>query len=105
MNKHEDLRIGQIIKILRAALGLKQKDHRERGIQPHYLSLGLAMVKRQPSLQICFENWQSSMSRESLVLGGRAAAPNSITYKYQERFWKSPLFTGRNGAMRPGEKE
>lgn len=50
--KIEDLKMGQVIKIFRAATGIRQKDLAKKvGIQPHYLSL-IESGKREPSLQI-----------------------------------------------------
>ncbi len=75
MNKHEDLRIGQIIKILRVALGLKQKDLAKRvGISDiicHWLKTG----KRQPSLAVLREIAnQLDVPVSLLFWGGRAEA-------------------------------
>lgn len=50
--KTEDLKIGQVIKIFRAAIGIRQKDLAKKvDIQPHYLSL-IESGKREPSLQM-----------------------------------------------------
>ncbi|BFU91903.1 MAG: hypothetical protein NTAFB01_30900 [Nitrospira sp.] len=47
-----DVQVGHTIKILRTALGIKQKDFANRlDIQPHYLSL-IESGKREPSLQL-----------------------------------------------------
>lgn len=52
MKNKNDKNFGQVIKILRIASGLKQKDLAEKvGVKPHYLSL-VETGKRDPSLNI-----------------------------------------------------
>jgi transcriptional regulator with XRE-family HTH domain len=88
MNRHEDFRIGQIIKILRAALGLRQKDLAERvGIQPHYLSL-VEAGKRQPSLAVLRKIASKLDVPVSLLFWEAEQRPELIATEHQER-WKS----------------
>jgi transcriptional regulator with XRE-family HTH domain len=88
MNKHEDLRIGQIIKILRAAMGLRQKDLAERvGIQPHYLSL-VEAGKREPSLAVLRKIASELDVPVSLLFWEAEQRPESIASEHQEH-WKS----------------
>lgn len=87
MSKHEDLKIGQIIKILRAAIGLKQKDLAERvGIQPHYLSL-VEAGKRDPSLAVLRKIAIELNVPVSLLFWEAEQQPEAITTEDQER-WK-----------------
>ena len=52
MKTQNNLRFGQVVKILRTASGLKQKNLAEMvGIRPHYLSL-VESGKREPSLNV-----------------------------------------------------
>jgi transcriptional regulator with XRE-family HTH domain len=88
MNKHEDLRIGQIIKILRAAIGLRQKDLAERvGIQPHYLSL-VEAGKREPSIAVLRKIASELDVPVSLLFWEAEQRPELIATEHQER-WKS----------------
>lgn len=48
----KEIHVGQVIKLLRTATGLKQKELAEKvGIKPHYLSL-LESGSREPSLPV-----------------------------------------------------
>lgn len=88
MNKHEDLRIGQTIKILRVALGLRQKDLARRvGIQPHYLSL-VEAGKRQPSLGVLRKIASELDVPVSLLFWEAEQRPELIATEHKER-WKS----------------
>lgn len=88
MNKHEDPRTGQIIKILRTALGLRQKDLAERvGIQPHYLSL-VEAGKREPSLAVLRKLASKLDVPMSLLFWEAEQQPELVTPENQER-WKS----------------
>lgn len=52
MENQNNRKIGHVVKILRTASGLRQKDLAERvGIKPHYLSL-VESGKREPSLNV-----------------------------------------------------
>ena len=52
MKTQNNLRFGQVVKILRTASGLKQKNLAEMvGVRPHYLSL-VESGKREPSLNV-----------------------------------------------------
>lgn len=52
MEIQNNIKFGQVVKILRTASGLKQKDLAEKvGVRPHYLSL-VESGKREPSLNV-----------------------------------------------------
>ena len=88
MNKHEDLRTGQIIKILRVTLGLRQKDLAKRvGIQQHYLSL-VEAGKRQPSLAVLRKIASQFDVPVSLLFWEAEKRPELIATEHQER-WNS----------------
>jgi transcriptional regulator with XRE-family HTH domain len=87
MNKHEDLRIGHIIKILRVALGLSQKDLAKRvGIQPHHLSL-VEGGKRHSSLAVLREIARQFDVPVSLLFWEAEQRPELITTEQQQRWY------------------
>ena len=52
MEIQKNKKLGHVVKILRTASGLRQKDLAERvGVKPHYLSL-VESGKREPSLNV-----------------------------------------------------
>lgn len=88
MNKQEDLGIGQIIKILRAAIGLKQKDLADKvEIQPHYLSL-VEAGKREPSLAVLRKIAHELDVPLSLLFWEAEQHPEGISSENEAR-WKN----------------
>ncbi|HRB15461.1 MAG TPA: helix-turn-helix transcriptional regulator [Nitrospira sp.] len=88
MNKHEDLGIGPIIKILRAAIGLRQKDLADKvGIQPHYLSL-VEAGKREPSLAVLRKIANELDVPVSLLFWEAGQDPEGVSSEKEGR-WKS----------------
>lgn len=88
MNKQEDLRIGQIIKILRTAIGLRQKDLADKvGIQPHYLSL-VEAGKRQPSLAVLRKIANELDVPVSLLFWQAEQYPEGISLENESR-WRN----------------
>ena len=88
MKKQEDLGIGQIIKILRAAIGLKQKDLADKvGIQPHYLSL-VEAGKREPSLAVLRKIANELDVPVSLLFWETEQHPEGISSENEGR-WKN----------------
>ena len=88
MNRQEDLSIGQIIKILRAAIGLKQKDLADKvGIQPHYLSL-VEAGKREPSLAVLRKIASELDVPLSLLFWEAEQHPEGISSENEAR-WKN----------------